>query len=173
MNIQIHNLLSLNATQREKIVTAMKKGIILIDLPVWEQKVLSATFTETRGMTNAQIRDLIRSGADGKGKVADGDIDIDIRGYYSYRRVIGYTFLNDYRQWVNRRFLDRMAEHDLFGHIMHETLHRFGFAHTSTHASSVPYRIGNICRLAYLEHYSGKEFELESVDFLDLSVNRQ
>lgn len=156
MKVQIQKLANLNPRQQEKIISACNKGFPLIGLPVWNNRILKLHMTETRGMSNQQIIDLIMKGADGKGMVADGDIDIDITGFFKLNRTIGYTYLRDYRTWINRKFLDQFSESEVFGHLMHELLHKLNFTHNIVHATSVPYQIGYASRYAFLENYAGK-----------------
>lgn len=155
MKVQIHNLRELNGKQQEKIIAALNKGFPLVNMPIWENRILKLSLRETKGMTNAQIITLIRSGKDGNGVEADGDIDIDITGFFKRSSTVGYTYLGSTRTWINRRFLDKFSEAEVFGHVFHEALHRYGFEH-KVHKGSVPYEIGYASRYAFLEHYSGR-----------------
>lgn len=153
MEIRIHSLSNLSDKQQVKIKEALKGGEPVLDSVIWEAKVLRAVFTETRGYTNKQIVDMVRSGAHDGGR-ADQVIDINIIGFYKLNNVVGYTYLGSLKQWINRKFLDRYSHADIFHHVMHETMHRcHRFVHTKVHATSVPYKVGYLSAEAYKEFY--------------------
>ena len=54
--------------------------------------------------------------------------------------------------------MDRFEEADVFGHIMHETMHRYGFPHNKNLATSVPYTFGYLIRDYYKKYYKGLAF---------------
>jgi hypothetical protein len=108
-----------------------------------------------------------------RGRTIDRDIDIDIQGFYRYGSTIGYTYLGlgSFRQYINRRWLGRASESEIFGHCLHELMHRaYDFVHRKSHTGTVPYSIGRFAREAYQELLEGetalslskKNFTLES-----------
>ncbi len=159
MKFKIHNLKNFNSAQQEKIIASLNKGCPLIDLSIWENRILKLRMTETKRMTNRQIIDLFRSGKDGSGAEEDQELDIDMEGVFLNTSTIGWTYLGGLKTWMNKKFLNKFNEAEVFGHIIHELLHRYGFSHSGVHSTSVPYSIGYASRYAFLEYYSGKAYQ--------------
>lgn len=156
MNIVIHGLSNLNGKEQAKIRAALLKGSAVLDSKLFQDRVINAKYTvETRGFTGEQILQMILSGADDQGKTIDGDIDVDISGFYRFGSTIGYTYLGSFRQYINRRWLGGASESDIFGHILHELMHRaYRFTHNKKHTGSVPYVIGEVARKSFRDFYS-------------------
>lgn len=145
---------NLNPEQQEKIRSSLLKGEYVLDSNLWSDRIIAAKYTENRGFKGRDIVDMIRSGAH-DGGIEDRVLDIDIVGFYRASSTIGYTYLGSLTQWINRKFLNKYTESDVFKHVMHETMHRcFRFLHRYRKSTSVPYRVGNLSRDAFIEYYS-------------------
>lgn len=154
MRVEIHGLRNFNHEEKEKIVRTLRMGSPVLASEVWADKISRAKFTEAKGMNGAQIVKLIRTGADDKGKVPDGDLDIDISGFFDLSKTVGYTHVGGFTTYMNRRFLRKFEDHEVFGHCLHELMHRaYGFVHRFRHATSVPYVVGYKSREAFREFY--------------------
>jgi hypothetical protein len=155
LTIKINKMRDLSEKNQDLIRRACKKGEDVLNWRIWEERIIRSKYTETNGKSGEQILSLIKTGADDEQRIPDGDIDIDITGFFRLTGTIGYTYLNSYRTWVNRRFLGKFSEAEVFGHIMHEFMHRaFGFTHDIAHSTSVPYRVGYISRDSFEEFYN-------------------
>src|SRR5688500_584427 len=108
--IEIAAMSKLSDKQRRQIVEACEKLNPLINSAGLRDKLVSGFYTETRGLSNQAIYDLFITGSDFDGKANPKDyvIRIDIQGYFTFKGVIGYTYLNSIRQWVNTRLLGKM-----------------------------------------------------------------
>lgn len=155
MKIMIHGLTKLNAAEKNKIIRSLKKGEAVIDSPVWFNAISGLRFTGT-SKTGTEIAKMIRSGEDYKPYGKDGVIDIEIEGFYKNSSTVGYTYLNRLKTYINRKFLRQFTEDEVFGHIMHELMHRMGFSHDSStdKKSDVAYLVGYASRDAFEEYYS-------------------
>ena len=151
MQIKIHDMKNLTEIQQSKIRSALLKGEAVLDSELWASKIRNAQFTEDQAYSGKQIVGIIRSGVH-NGGLADNIIDVSIEGFYKYNNVVGYTHLGSTWQWINRKYLDRYNGSDIFGHVMHETMHRCHlFKHLRVHKTSVPYLVGTLSAKAYRE----------------------
>lgn len=156
MKIVIHGLINLKEDEKEKIRTALKMGEEVLDSDIWLLKISSLKFKGTK-KTGADVAHLILSGADAGG--VDRDIDIEIEGFFSWKGTVGYTYLKALKTYINRRFLRKFDYSEVFGHIMHELMHRLGFAHQDnvSKKDDVAYQVGYASRAAFKEYFvSGK-----------------
>lgn len=109
----------------------------------FRQLILNAETHHTKGMTNAQIYEMILAGGDMFGQ-PDGDLDITLTIYTKrWSKVIGYTYPNTPRTWINRKFLNN--EWTMAGNFLHEGIHKMGFSDgpTGNDRRSVPYVCGH------------------------------
>lgn len=156
MKIKIHGLSNFSEDQKVLISHALMVGEMVLSSSVFKEKIVLANYSEDRGYSSREIYDLIMSGkdpqADGS-KPQDYVLDIDITGFKDSSSTIGYTNLNGFKMYFNKTFLDIFAVDgsEIFGHVMHETMHKFGFAHRKrwSRSKSVPYVVGYRSRDAY------------------------
>lgn len=103
-------------------------------------------------LTNYQILELIRSGADNyKGKPKDYSIDLRVKlfdEYYGHGNF-GMTDVNTGVTSTHRCFILHNDVKCYISHLGHEYMHEIGFLDEKTHVfgtktKSVPYKIGNI-----------------------------
>lgn len=166
MEIRIHAMSQLSTSEQEKIKRALKSAEPVLDSINWESKMLRASFKESKGYSNQQIINMIRSGSHDGGS-ADQVIDINMIGFYKLNNIVGYTYLGSLKQWINRHYLNKYDFADIFHHVMHETMHRsFRFKHSTARAqSSVPYLVGFISADAHREFYKNLQ------GFTDMKTN--
>jgi hypothetical protein len=105
-------------------------------------------FANNLNMTNEQIYKAIMLGREVLNEEEDEEIDVYVTMYYSLKRVIGYTYPDTARTWINRRYFKKFSSAQIAGNLMHEWLHKAGFDHdfypTAKRPYSVPYAIGNM-----------------------------
>ena len=98
-------------------------------------------------MNNREVYEHIMSGKDKYGD-ADGDLDIKVKMYYSWKNVIGYTYPSTIWTYINRRYFRRWAPKYIARNIFHEAMHNCGFTHSKKRHSlrkhSAPYALGSI-----------------------------
>ena len=129
-----------------KLTNAAKLLERVVNSTEFKDRVLTYKFSSAAGLTNEQIYNLIMSGKEVLSPTEDHEIDIDIMMYYSIKGVIGYTYPNVLRTWVNRRFFKNFSSANIAGNLIHEWAHKVGFDHdffnTKQRPYSVPYALG-------------------------------
>jgi hypothetical protein len=157
MKFQINSLKELSPSQ----VSFVKETCVLGD-PVLDSPILYECWMDPAvkikgnlGLTKQEIWDKWWMGADGRGKNPDGDLDIDVVGYWSPSRTIGSVSLNGYIQRINRRYLQgwltRRQHEVLFGHFLHEGFHKISFYHSRNWSTlqDVTYQFGRCGERAF------------------------
>ncbi len=98
-------------------------------------------------LTNQQVYDLVMSGKDLYGP-ADGDLDVKVRLYYSWRSVYAYTTAGSIWVNLNKRYFRRRDPKYTALTLFHELTHNMGLEHTykwhSLRKYSAPYALDNI-----------------------------
>jgi hypothetical protein len=105
-------------------------------------------------LSGQQVYDRYTSGADMYHLQADKDLDAYIISYYKSNSVVGYTYANTYKTWMNRKFMNlwRLNPQNIAGNIGHEGAHNIDGINYHTKGwtrfrkYSAPYAIGNIIR---------------------------
>lgn len=108
-----------------------------------------------RDAPNQEIYDHIISGKETLNPIEDGEIDIVIDDYYTWRRVIGYTYPNIQTIYTNTKYFDsenlspeRHHRKMSGSNAMHEYGHKLGFDHdfraTSRRKYSLCYLLNDI-----------------------------
>lgn len=144
------NIKLINASEEEKKQYRLAADLMLFELnaPEFWAEVQSkwTTFKHTNGVSFNQYKSMVMSGQDQYESVPDGEIDITVTYYYSWRKVIGYTYPSTYKTWFNRKFKG-MTTSEFGGHIYHENLgHNLGFGHPNGDRMSLVYQTGFIMR---------------------------
>lgn len=108
--------------------------------PIFKQKVLSAEFTETNGMTNSQIYDLLV-------KHSGTAVDLTMfNGTWIQNHSYGTVGYEDVRYpnvcFANRYFV--YAKETLGSLLLHELMHILGFHHYGVKSTSVSYVMNGI-----------------------------
>lgn len=142
--------------QRQKILAALVKLKKAINSDAFRKRVLAhrfagkQTYANNNGLTNQQIYNKIMAGAEKYFPKKDYEMDLDVTMYYEDTSVIGYTYPNTTRIWVNSKFFNKFSHSSIAGNLTHEWLHKIGFGHdfeaTARRPYSVPYAVGNILR---------------------------
>lgn len=114
-------------------------------------------FVDNRGFSNEEIYTILLEGKEELVPEIDNEMNLDLELYYSWRNIVGYTYPDTLRIWMNTKFFDHYTPAQVAGNIFHEWLHKLGFDHSSSHSSSrdasVPYALG------YLIRDLGKKYE--------------
>jgi hypothetical protein len=168
MEIRIHGLTKLNAKQQFKIRSALDKGVPVIMSDIWADKVRKMKITNNvaygKTYSNEEIITMFRTGVDDPRKPGDGFWDIQIEGYFTLRGVVGFTYLNSLKQFINRRLLDKYTEASVFSHIVHETVHgKLHFGHRGSKKFDVSYQMGRVSYTSFEEYYSKPREHIESL----------
>jgi hypothetical protein len=160
MKVDIKNMVGFKERDKKKYIEAARLVEFGVKSPLFSLLVLNhqypmpKTNVMVKGfwgceMTNKEILTLIRSGKDLYGE-ADGDIDVQVKMYYSWRNVVGYTYPNSPWTYINQKFFRRWDAKYIATNIIHEACHNMGFTHSRRYHSrrkySVPYAIGDILK---------------------------
>lgn len=91
--------------------------------------------------SNTEIYQMIMKGAEVLDPVVDYELDIFVDDYYSFKRVIGYTYANTKTVFVNTKYFDTNSARGVGSNILHEYGHKLGFGHDFRSTSARPYSI--------------------------------
>jgi hypothetical protein len=136
---------SMNGTkkQEQQLYRVERKLHKIINSVAFREKILSAKMTETKGLSNKEIYELIMSGKQLSSSDDDTIMDLDVFFYYKWwSRVVGYTYQTSKSVWTNVKYtyVDIM----LGSNLVHEYTHQLGFKHLLVWKTSVPYTVGRI-----------------------------
>ena len=114
-------------------------------------------FNNNNGLTNEEIYMKLLEGSEKLMPEKDYEMDLELELYYSSNNVVGYTYPNTVKVWMNTKYFTLYTPSQVAGNISHEWTHKLGFDHATTYTvardSSVPYAIG------YLIRDLGKKYE--------------
>lgn len=122
-----------------------------------QDRVLEYNFHNPE-MNNLEVYKLFLSGKDAYEAAADGEMDIDVTLYSTFNNVLGYTYPNNPRTWINMSHFQR-DEYEIMakavGNIVHEYMHNLNFNHTHhwtpNRQHTIPYAYGYIARDVAME----------------------
>lgn len=142
--------------QSDKMHEALKRLKVVINSVEFREAVIGHTYKEEQtyvqndGLSNEEIYEKIMLGAETLRPIENRVMDLEIELYYSRKKVIGYTYPNVSKFWVNTRYFNTNSHSDVVGNVVHEWLHKLGFEHdfkrTARRPYSVPYAVGKIMR---------------------------
>lgn len=142
-----------------KLLKAKEGAEIICNSELFKREFLKADFSgETspwREKTNQEIYDHFMSGAETLNPELDGEADIDLTIYNPapWSGVVGYTYMDTVRQWINRKFFWSLPIWGVIGNIVHEWGHKLGFTHdydrTKRRPFSVCYQLNKIIKYCY------------------------
>jgi hypothetical protein len=141
---------------RKKILAAADLIKAVVASEEFKKKVLNhkvngrRTFVDNGGLTNAQIYQKILDGAEQLRRTKDNEMDLEVELYSDNTNVVGYTYPNVNRVWMNNKYFSKNSPALVTTNMMHEWLHKLGFNHaaqqTPDRKYSVPYAIGYLVR---------------------------
>lgn len=150
-NIRFVNFTS---SQQEKMEQAIEIIKLVVATDEFRDRVLNhtyngqKTFVDNAGYTNAQIYQLILEGAERLQPARNNTMDAEVELYYASTNVVGYTYANSKRIWVNTKYFNAYTAAGVAHNLFHEWMHKLGFIHDSSWSPareySVPYAIGYI-----------------------------
>jgi hypothetical protein len=144
---------SFDSTSLNKLKEAVKILDSIYNSEVFANAVLKTDFNIGNfGLTNSQILELIRSGADNyKDKPKDYSIDLRVKVFNDYLGYdnFGITDMNTRITSTHRCYILHNDVKCYISHLAHEYMHEIGFYDErawafGTKTKSVPYKIGNI-----------------------------
>lgn len=160
LKIEIHGIVDFTDNEKQKFLKACDIGAKVLNSYEFKELVVGASYVENKGMSAKQIWELICTGKDLYNPENDYDIDVFVTMYQNFwTGTVGYTFPNTFKTWVNRKFFSQFDEASVFGNVVHEAMHNFGFEHLNadTRLESVPYKVGYFARDLAKQIMEGKE----------------
>lgn len=150
------DLYNFDPVDEEKVYKAIEIIKKVIASKEFRNKVLNYTydgqkqFVDNKGLTNAQIYQILLDGKEDLRPVIDHEMDLELQLYYSWTSTVGYTTPGELRIYMNTKFFDNYTPAEVAGNVFHEWTHKLGFTHDSSYSvrrdSSVPYAIGYLIR---------------------------
>jgi hypothetical protein len=154
MELQIVGLKNFSTPEQAKIIEACKYGPAVISSNLFKLAVVYSPLTETRGLKPLEVYEKFMRGGDPLSNGTspeDQIIQINLEGYFSFNRVVGWTNLYSWKSYINKRFLRKFDSASILGNIIHEAMHRMGYTHMGVWKTSVPYTYGNKVAQVYRE----------------------
>jgi len=140
---------------------------LICNSEMFRQEFLRADFSgETsnwKHKTNQEIFEHFMSGAETLQPEIDNEADIDLTIFNPkpFSNVVGYTYGNTIRQWINRKFFWSMSIIGVEGNICHEWGHKLGFDHdfneTKRRHFSICYQLNKIIKYCHLKLIDGND----------------
>jgi hypothetical protein len=149
LTFQIHGLEKFTEKEKEKFMSAISLGTIVLNSKEFKDMVSQYTYSENQGLSGYQIWQLLCTGKDLYNPENDYDIDVFVTMYHNFwTGTVGYTFPDTFKTWINRKFFQDFNEAEILGNVIHEALHNFGFTHKdiTKRDDSVPYKVGYFAR---------------------------
>lgn len=144
-SIKEHALIGFSPEGMEKHRIAQRMLETVVNSWEFRQELLAASLTSTRGMSNSMIYNLIINGNEIISPIIDFEADISVHAYRKSGRVVGYTYPDTDKTWLNLNFFDKFNYAQVANNLFHEWLHKLGFDHRSaSEKTSIPYAAGKI-----------------------------
>ena len=148
------DFLNATANQAVKFDRAIEILKLVVATEEFRSRVLNYTyqgvkhFVDNNGLSNSQIYQAILDGAEKLKPNKNNTIDLQVEIYTADNNIVGYTYPNVSKIWVNTKFFNNYTAAGVAHNLMHEWLHKIGFGHdaaaTPSRPYSVPYAIGKI-----------------------------
>lgn len=148
------DLVNFSLEQEEKMEKAIEIIKLVVATEEFRTRILNYTYNGTKqfvdngGYSNGQIYQIILNAAERLQPTKNNQLDAEVELYYATTNVVGYTYPNTKRIWVNTKYFNSYTAAGVAHNLFHEWLHKLGFNHATTWSSSrdssVPYAIGNI-----------------------------
>ncbi|HXH74868.1 MAG TPA: hypothetical protein VNJ08_07875 [Bacteriovoracaceae bacterium] len=150
-------MFEMSRMKQEKILAALELIRYVLSTDEFRQGVLKHSyngrrkFAYNKGLTNTQIYKKILMGAEYLHPYNNNTMDLEVELYTNKKsKTVGYTKTRSFRIWMNTKYFNERSSAEIAGTIVHEWLHKLGFAH-EVEASpfrkySVPYAIGKLIR---------------------------
>lgn len=146
--------INLTNTQQDKMLRAIEIIKKVVATEEFREKVLNhtykgvKTYIDNGGYNNSQIYQKILDAAEALTPYKNNYMDAEVELYYASTNVIGYTYPNTQRIWINTKYFDVYTPAGIAHNLFHEWMHKLGFGHAQSWSESrdysVPYALGNL-----------------------------
>ena len=133
--LSLKSLTGFNEKNKAEFLKAEAKANEIIHSQCFADFMLNRKLIQTNGLSNLEVVNKIRT----------TPIDIDLISYYSWKSVVGYTYPNAKKIWVNSKFYNGSSACAKASNLAHEFSHKQSFGHdfkpNKQRPFSVPYSI--------------------------------
>lgn len=146
---------------------------LICNSELFRQEFLKADFSgetsDWKNKTNQEIFEHFMSGEETlqPGKDCEANIDLTIFNPKPFQNVIGYTYPDTMRQWINRKSFNFLSDSQVQGNIVHEWGHKLGFDHdykvTKRRPFSICYQLNKIVEYCHAVLIDGQERPVAAV----------
>jgi hypothetical protein len=169
--IEIVSLGNFNKEEKDKVERIISNTEKIINSQDFMTQILNhkvngeLRFENNKNESNADIYKKIMSGYELLEPIADNkwQLNLNLKWFFG-RSTLAYTYFNKPEIYINSRYYKNGYEAEIAGTICHEYMHKIGYSHdqrsTSIRPYSVPYAVGGICELLYINNYGG--FDLKA-----------
>lgn len=157
------NFVNFKPDEEEKVYKAIDIIKAVIGSKEFKERVLNfeyngkKEFVDNQGLTNIEIYQKLLDGRESLSPELDHQMDLELELYFSYRNTVGYTYPEELKIWMNKKFFRVYTPAEVAGNLFHEWTHKLGFSHSFRYNKardySVPYGLG------YLIRELGKKYE--------------
>lgn len=147
-------LIDMTSAQEAKFDRAIEIVKLVVATEEFRARILNHTyqgvrqFVDSNGLSNTQVYNAILEAAEKLYPARNNTMDLEVVLYTASTNIVGYTYPNVSKIWVNTKYFDAYTAAGVAHNLMHEWLHKLGFGHdaqpTPSRPYSVPYAIGSI-----------------------------
>lgn len=148
-------LVNFDLHQEEKIINAVNLLKKIVTSEEFKKRILNYEYNGKKqfhhnfGVTNEEVYQRILKGAEIlNGDMGNQTMDVELELYQQATNIIGYTYPDTKRIWMNRKYFKKYAIEKIADNLMHEWMHKLGFEHSVTWSKerdhSIPYAVGHI-----------------------------
>lgn len=117
-------------------------------------------YENNNNQTNNEIYSKIMSGQELLDTSVDNKwtLSLNLKWFFTIN-TLAYTYFDKPEIFINSRYYNRGMDAQIAGTICHEYMHKVGYSHdkksTNTRPFSVPYAVGDICEMLYINNIGG------------------
>lgn len=123
-------------------------------------------FEENNNESNYQIYSKIMSGYELLDTSLDNKwlLNLNLKWFFTLK-TRAYTYFTRPEIYINSRYYNKGMDSEIAGTICHEYMHKVGYSHTKEYTDlrpyTVPYAIGDICEILYINNFNDSYFMKE------------
>lgn len=171
--IKIVNLGNFSPDQTSRIDVIMNNLEQIINSRDFMERVVNHRingefrYEENNNESNYEIYSKIMSGYE----LLDTNIDykwtlnLNLKWFFTLR-TRAYTYFTKPEIYINSRYYNRGMDAEIAGTICHEYMHKLGYSHSKEYTDirpyTVPYSIGDICEILYINNFGDIMIKEES-----------
>jgi hypothetical protein len=165
-------LIGFSSKQEKKVNAASRLIKKIVRSYEFKEQILNHSwngkkrFADNAGLTNEEIYKKILKGSERQTDIGPNNtMDLEIELYTDMDSItIGYTYPSIVRIYMNRKYFNKFRPFQVADNMMHEWLHKIGFAHavkdTPERPYSVPYAVGYIVKRIARRMHQERGFKL-------------